>query len=447
MRRTNRWLAGLMTLALLLCTLPTAALAEDWEKTTDAKNYQDLAAMLKDEKVEEIKITGAVTVPENTSLDANKPILVGKEGSLKLSPGAVIRSDVPQGKFWYEDSAKTWELVGANMAAFLLFSEEDGSSYRVMYGTQPNLDEALAENAGHGALSTAVFSGADVTLNTDFDGATIQVLNSKSLTIAKGVSVKVSALAVSGSLTMAEDAKLELESGRVGGNADFRGGKTQKPEKLEVAGEVRFAEVQPGTEPEKSEEAKPEETKPEETAPETPAVNPFTDVEETSPFYSAILWAVEKEITAGTTATTFSPATTCTRAHILTFLWRAAGSPEPASAENPFTDVPENAYYLKAALWAAEKGIVETGETFGPFTPCTRASTVVYLWKHAGSPEVTSEKTFSDVAADAGYAAAVAWAVENGVTAGTSETTFSPENICTRGQIVTFLNRYLAKAE
>lgn len=183
--------------------------------------------------------------------------------------------------------------------------------------------------------------------------------------------------------------------------------------------------------------------------PETPAtVNPFTDVAETSPFYKAILWAVDQKITAGTSADTFSPANPCTRAQILTFLWRAAGSPEPASQESPYSDVVSgsiNGDFYKAILWAAEKGIADKGETFGPNEPCTRASTVVYLWKYAESPEVKTEKTFTDVATDAGYAGAVAWAVENGVTTGTSDTTFSPDTVCSRGHIVTFLNRSLAK--
>ncbi len=194
---------------------------------------------------------------------------------------------------------------------------------------------------------------------------------------------------------------------------------------------------------------KPAEEKPAETPAGTSA-NPFTDVAESSPFYNAILWAVDQKITAGTTPTTFAPGTPCTRAQILTFLWRAAGSPEPASQESPYSDVVSgsiNGDFYKAILWAAEKGIAAKGETFGPNEPCTRSSTVVYLWKYAESPEVKTEKAFTDVAADADYAAAVAWAVEKGITSGTTETTFSPDTTCTRGQIVTFLNRDLAKAE
>ena len=185
---------------------------------------------------------------------------------------------------------------------------------------------------------------------------------------------------------------------------------------------------------------------------ETPAVeNPFTDVDESSPFYNAILWAVDQKITAGKTATTFAPRETCTRAQIITFLWRAAGRPETTLEESPYSDVVEgqiNADFYSAILWAAEKGIAEEGETFDPSGACTRSSTVVFLWKYAECPEVETEKEFTDVDADADYAAAVAWAVENGVTAGTGDgSTFEPDASCTRGQIVTFLFRDLAETE
>ncbi len=167
----------------------------------------------------------------------------------------------------------------------------------------------------------------------------------------------------------------------------------------------------------------------------------FSDVAAGAYYEAAVKWAVEKQITTGTSATKFSPDNTCTRAQILTFLWRAVGSPK-ATAGNPFADVKESDYYYDAAVWANEKGMV-SGTTFGADTPCTRASTVTYLWLNAGAPWTDSEIEFADVDMDAEYAEAVAWAVEEGVTSGTSATTFSPENICSRGQIVTFLNRAL----
>ncbi len=170
-------------------------------------------------------------------------------------------------------------------------------------------------------------------------------------------------------------------------------------------------------------------------------VGGFSDVKTGSYCADAVAWAVEKGITNGTTATTFSPNATCTTAQILTFLWRANGSPE-MSGTNPFSDVAPGSFCYQAALWAAKKGLV-SGSTFNGNAPCTRAATVTYLWKLAGKPAAGSA-SFSDVPAGASYAQAVAWAVREGITTGTTATTFSPNSTCTRGQIVTFLYRDMA---
>ena len=168
---------------------------------------------------------------------------------------------------------------------------------------------------------------------------------------------------------------------------------------------------------------------------------PFTDVATTSAYYEGIEWAVEKGITTGRTETTFVPGENCTEANILTFLWRAEGEPKAETTENPFGEaVSTDAYYYGAALWAYEMGMID--ETFAPNTACTRAQAVRFMWIDAGSPADVDAASFTDVAADADYAAAVNWAVDRGVTNGTGDgTTFSPENVCTRGQIVTFLYR------
>lgn len=168
----------------------------------------------------------------------------------------------------------------------------------------------------------------------------------------------------------------------------------------------------------------------------------FTDVGPGDWFYGPVQWAVENGITTGTSATAFSPNATCTTAQILTFLWRANGSPEPVS-DGSFRDVSSSDYFYKAALWAKENGLV-SGNTFNGSAPCTRSATVTYLWKLAGRP-AASGSAFTDVPADADYAQAVAWAVEDGLTSGTSQTTFSPDATCTRGQIVTFLYRDMVK--
>ena len=177
--------------------------------------------------------------------------------------------------------------------------------------------------------------------------------------------------------------------------------------------------------------------------PVAPAVGGFSDVKETDYFADAVLWAVEKNITSGTSKATFSPDATCSKAQILTFLWRANGSPDPM-AENPFTDVKTTDYFYKAALWAAEKGLV-SGSTFGANTDCTRAMTMEYMWKAAGSPAASYNGKFNDVPASADYAQAVAWAVEQKITSGTGGNNFSPAATCTRGQIVSFLHRAMGK--
>mgnify|MGYP003308247246 CR=1 FL=1 len=169
----------------------------------------------------------------------------------------------------------------------------------------------------------------------------------------------------------------------------------------------------------------------------------FRDVPAGKYYATPVNWAVSQGITNGKTATTFAPDEKCTRAQILTFLWRAAGSPEISGVANPFVDVEESAYYYHAALWAREKGFV-SGTKFAPNTLCTRAATVEYFWKYAGCQTVKNVP-FSDVNASGELAKAVSWAVRYGVTNGTSTTTFSPKETCTRGQIVTFLHRYFVE--
>lgn len=173
------------------------------------------------------------------------------------------------------------------------------------------------------------------------------------------------------------------------------------------------------------------------------AQNPFVDVKEGAYYYDAVLWAVEQKITSGTSATTFSPDASCTRAQMVTFLWRAAGSPKVENGKNPFNDVKADAYYYDAVLWAVEKGVTSgtSATTFSPDATVTRGQTVTFLYRNAGSPEVSGTMPFTDVEADAYYAKAVQWAVQQKITTGTSETTFSPMSDCTRGQIVTFLYR------
>ncbi len=177
--------------------------------------------------------------------------------------------------------------------------------------------------------------------------------------------------------------------------------------------------------------------------------NPFTDVSSDTYYYDAVLWAVEKNVTAGTTPTTFSPDSTCTRAQTVTFLWRAMGEPKPTSDKNPFIDVKPTDYYYNAVLWAVEKDITmgTSATTFSPSDTVSRGQVVTFLWRAAGRPDpTTGENSFTDISPSEYYYGAVLWAVDKGVTNGTAPNTFAPASGCTRGQIVTFLHRYFTVA-
>jgi hypothetical protein len=205
-----------------------------------------------------------------------------------------------------------------------------------------------------------------------------------------------------------------------------------KETKEEVIPKLEETTTEPTT-PEEPEE-------PEPTEPETPV---FTDVEEDTWYSDAVDWAVENGITEGTSDTTFSPFKTCTRAQIVTFLWRAAGSPEPTTTENPFKDVAEGQYYYKAVLWAYENGITDgtSSTTFSPYGSCIRAQIVTFLWRANGKPEAENAESFTYVQEDQYYSEAVAWAVENQITDGIGNGKFGPGSVCNRAQAVTFLYR------
>lgn len=173
--------------------------------------------------------------------------------------------------------------------------------------------------------------------------------------------------------------------------------------------------------------------------------NPFTDVSNRDYYYDAVLWAIENGITTGTSGTTFSPEMISTRAQAVAFLWRTMGSPETDFTDCPFTDVSKDAYYYKAVLWAIEKGITEgtSTTTFSPNDTVTRCQSMTFLWRMDGKSKVVTLNPFTDVPKDAYYYDAVLWAVDQDITQGTSPTTFSPVDPCIRGQFVTFLYRYM----
>lgn len=176
----------------------------------------------------------------------------------------------------------------------------------------------------------------------------------------------------------------------------------------------------------------------------------FQDVSADAYYYDAVLWALENKVTEGTGAAAFSPDADCTRAQVVTFLYRAAGSPGVDTSSCDFADVSSSAYYYKAVLWAVENGItMGTGAaTFAPDASCTRAQVVTFLYRYFGSPAVAAAKNdFTDIISGSFYYDAVLWAVRNGVTRGTSDTTFCPSATCTRSQIVTFLYRAITGAD
>lgn len=182
------------------------------------------------------------------------------------------------------------------------------------------------------------------------------------------------------------------------------------------------------------------------------AESAFADVAVNAYYADAVAWALKNNITSGTSATTFSPDTTCTKAQIITFIWRANGSPEPdlekinAVEHNPFPDLNGTEYYFKAAQWAFTKGMVAGGMNFNGNEPCSRSLAVLYLWEVEGEPVPNTQASFTDIIRALHSLDAISWAVEAGITSGTSATTFSPDATCTRGQIVTFLYRAMGKS-
>ena len=401
-----------LAMALVLCLgLTVPAFAADWDNAKEVKNFEEFLDAVLDEKVEEIKIVGEVTIPKpvESPLMVETPVLVGKEGKLTMAPEAVMYVHVPMGRFNFEEQEKTWDLVAEMCETFIIWHPDEDTYNRDIFGTQPDISTMVKEANGE-PVNCLVTSGDDVNLTDDLSvEATFRVVG-HDLTVGKGVKLEVGgALIVDGNLTLEEGASLTVgEGSSITGKATFADEK-QKPENLEIP------------------EAPAEDEKPA----ETPAAAPkFTDVAPTSPFAKAIDWAVAEGITNGTTPTTFGPGNDCTVSHILTFLYRAAGKPDAAEGV---------ADRDNAAKWAVTMGMIEEGADVS--IPCTRSMAVYFIWRANGSNEVEAKASFTDVAADADYAAAVNWAVDQKITTGTSETTFAPDNTCTRGQIVTFLYR------
>ena len=272
--------------------------------------------------------------------------------------------------------------------------------------------EARPSSSHHSSSSTTYY---DVNAAVSGEGGSVAAGTKRA---SKGTTVTVTATAASG-YQVAQVSAVDKDGKTVSLTDEGDGVYTFVMPASKVDVTARFAQVQ-----------KPEEK------------DPYGDVSKDSYYYDAVKWAAETGVTTGVGDGLFAPEWVCTRGQIVTFLWRASGSPAPKATELPFTDVAADAYYAQAVLWAVENGITNgTSETtFSPDQTCTRAHAVAFLYRMSGSPAAAGS-TFSDVAADAYYSTAVAWAVEKGITNGTSGTTFSPDDTCTRGQIVTFLYR------
>lgn len=220
--------------------------------------------------------------------------------------------------------------------------------------------------------------------------------------------------------------------------------RNDSPEKTSPAEDVIRQEE--GTDQESAQETDQDQTQdepdPQEEAPE--AVISFDDVQNpTFYYYEPVYWAVQKGITEGTSRKEFSPDDSCTRGQMITFFWRAAGSPAPASAENPFQDIVQDAYYRDAVLWAVEQGLTQgmTKETFAPEDACTRAQCVTFLQRFKAAPDDGFRVSFADVPDNAYYAASLSWAMKNGITNGFPDSTFRPDDLCNRAQTMTFFYR------
>ena len=305
----------------------------------------------------------------------------------------------PEGTIKWNDAETT--VVEANKSYGWTFTPEDGDNYNVKTGTIKLYTKSSSSGGGSGVATYAITvkdaKNGDVTSSHKTASAGTSV----TLTVApdKGYALNT--------LTVLDSKNKEIKLTQKNGKYTF----TMPAGKVTVEASFR-------------------------------AENPFTDVPADAYYEDAVLWAVEQGITGGASATTFNPDGNCTRAQAVTFLWRAAGSPE-AKSMSSFVDVADDAYYAKAVAWAVEKGITggTSATTFSPEAICTRAQIVTFLWRANGSPIVSGNSVFGDVAADAYYAAAVKWAEKNGITGGIGGGLFGSDNTCTRAQIVTVLHR------
>ena len=384
-------------------------------KTTDENKKSDVVTATFTKRADNADAVTAVTL----SLDArDRTLKVGDTSELTATVKHENKTitDTNLKVTWASDNTDvatvengkiTAQSVGkARVTAFVV---ENGVTYSDFCDV---IVEARPSSSHHSSSSTTYY---DVNAAVSGEGGSVAAGTKRA---SRGTTVTVTATAASG-YQVAQVSAVDKDGKTVSLTDKGDGVYTFVMPASKVDVTARFAQVQ-----------KPEEK------------DPYGDVSKDSYYYDAVKWAAETGVTTGVGDGLFAPEWVCTRGQIVTFLWRASGSPAPKATELPFTDVAADAYYAQAVLWAVENGITNgTSETtFSPDQTCTRAHAVAFLYRMSGSPAAAGS-TFSDVAADAYYSTAVAWAVEKGITNGTSGTTFSPDDTCTRGQIVTFLYR------
>ncbi len=365
----------------------------------------------------------------------------------EVSDGTIVGGTLDANIVWTASVLADGEEVEAENEIYTVYLPDDAEYYRIVPAEGETLDALMTfddfsinvsgtmESATIYADGTVKVAGAegdlsiDVTLNnSDFDFVGIAGSADGDVTVY----VSDESITVTGDLTdyVVENMNRDCETDGVSVEDD-----TDIKVTMENEAVVAYADLDGDGEYETE-------------ISDNDATNPFTDVNTGHYFYNAVLWAVDNGITSGTSETTFSPFLTAERCQVVTFLWRAAGCPEPTSTENPFTDVNEGDYFYNAVLWAVEKGITTgtSDTTFSPYNKCERCQVVTFLYRYFGQPEVTTTSNpFTDVDTDDYFYNAVLWAVDNGITTGTTETTFGPFVTCERCMVVTFLYRALGE--
>ncbi len=367
------------------------------------------------------KTQNAVQIGEAKEVEVTTPVTI----TFALPGGFVtstesniyIKHQKDNGKVYVYTATVTKTGEGENEAYFATFTNPNGFSEFVVTATNPSV--AKIGETGYVDLQAAVDA------------------------VENGGTIKIVANASNQTATVSRTVVFNVEVDTADGTFNKDSISAGKNTKLTITGtaspyQYSFKYSRPSSRNGGSNAVVEEEVVPEE---DTPVATGFVDVNSSDFFYNPVLWAVEKDITNGVDDTHFAPNGKCSRAEIVTFLWRAAGSPA-ATTEKSFSDVSANSYYANAVAWAVENGITTgtSADEFSPNATCTRAQAVAFLARALkASADPTSE--FTDVAADSYYASAVAWAKANGITTGTSADKFSPDDDCTRGQIVTFLYR------